>query len=175
MREVVQVARTPGSHLQGTWVREAAVTHGHVVQREREGVPMEFIVELVGVDAGDPLHHIKRAQIGVEAKVAAQREIVDARRVRGELMRGEVTGLGGSGTERRQRIGQALQVLPGRRGNDVEVARRPPVPVRRNCNTADEDVLDAALVKEPQQRFRIERVHPGVRPRRRRPRGWRNS
>jgi hypothetical protein len=111
------------------------------------------------------LHDVQRAEVGLQAKVTSAHEVSGPRRVRRQLVSGEVIQLRRARMDAPQRVGEARQILFARRRDDVDIVRRPPLPVRCYRDATDQDVLDAALVQEPQQRFRIERVHPAAQPR----------
>jgi len=110
--------------------REAAVAQRDLVERERDRVAVKLPVEVVRVDPRDPLHDVQRPEIGLEAKVPAERQIVDIGRVRRELFRCEVPALGGVRVDLGERGGQPSQVVAVGAGNDVQILGRTGVAVR---------------------------------------------
>jgi hypothetical protein len=67
--EVVEIARTAGGLFHGSHVRKSAKAQRDVVERESQGHTIDLGVDVVGVDAGDPLHDVQRSEVGVQPEV----------------------------------------------------------------------------------------------------------
>jgi hypothetical protein len=90
---------------------------------------------------------IEPAVPSCEDEVAALGELLGIERVERELGRIEVADSVQLAVQSPKHAGQAIKVCRLRRRDDVEVFRSADVPMRRNGQSADDDVVDLARVK----------------------------
>src|ERR1700759_2963404 len=86
MLEVEQILRAAGGLLHQAELPQRADAERLALEVDGDGGLVEGLERVLGFDAGDPLHHVERAEARAQPEVAAEGEVGRVERVAGELV-----------------------------------------------------------------------------------------